>query len=89
MKSKKNLAIECVKQFIKENKNHPDMQLILERLKKDMNGESSKSEYAPLLYIRQLRGEKAMGQLIKKVVRYIFCSRNLPEDIVAIFCRIS
>ena len=65
LKSKKNLAIECVKQFIKENKNHPDMQLILERLKKDMNGESSKSEYAPLLYIRQLRSRLWIIRLLR------------------------
>lgn len=65
LKSKKNLAIECVKQFIKENKNHPDMQPILEQLKKDMNGESSKSEYSPLLYIRQLRSRLWIIRLLR------------------------
>ncbi len=65
LKSKKNLAIQCVDQFIKMNKNHPDMRSILEQLKRDMNGESSKSECAPLLYIRQLRSRLWIIRLIR------------------------
>lgn len=65
LKSKKNLAIECVKQFIKENKNHPEMQSILEQLKRDMNGESPKSEHSPLLYIRQLRSRLWIIRLLR------------------------
>ncbi|CEG57703.1 Dot/Icm T4SS effector AnkK/LegA5 [Legionella fallonii] len=65
LKFKKNLAIECINHFIKANRNHPDMQPILQQLKKDMNGESSKDECAPLLYIRQLRSRLWIIRLIR------------------------
>ena len=55
LKFQKNIAIECIAQFIQVNQNHPGMQRILHQLKKDLNGESTPSECAGLKYIRQLR----------------------------------
>lgn len=55
LKSKKNLAIECIAQLIKVNQNHPNLHAILIKLKKDMNGDSTKEECAGIKYIRQLR----------------------------------
>lgn len=57
LKFKKNLAIECIGQFIKSNQNNPNLKTILIRLRSDMNGDSSESEAAPLKYIRQLRSK--------------------------------
>lgn len=55
LKFKKELAIECISQFIKVNQNQPNLQSVLIRLKKEMNGEGTKAECASIKYIRQLR----------------------------------
>ncbi|HHT0594052.1 TPA: Dot/Icm T4SS effector AnkK/LegA5 [Legionella anisa] len=55
LKFKKNLALECVEQFIKVNQERPDFAKRLERLRDDINGYSSEEESAGVKYIRQLR----------------------------------
>ena len=55
LKFKKNLAIECVAQFIQKNSNNPYLQGILLRLKSDINNSTEGDETAGLRYIRQLR----------------------------------
>ncbi|HHF7368476.1 TPA: Dot/Icm T4SS effector AnkK/LegA5 [Legionella bozemanae] len=55
LKFKKNLARECIEQFIKVNKTRPDFESRLERLRDDINGYSSEEESAGVKYIRQLR----------------------------------
>jgi hypothetical protein len=57
LKFQKNIAIECIAQFIQVNKNHPAMERILLQLKQDLNGNSTPSECASLKYIRQLRSK--------------------------------
>ncbi|BCA96542.1 hypothetical protein TUM19329_29030 [Legionella antarctica] len=57
LKFQKNIAIACIAQFIQVHQNQPGMQRILLQLKKDINGESTSSEYAGLKYIRQLRSK--------------------------------
>jgi hypothetical protein len=57
LKSKKNLALECVKRFIRVNQNHPHFESRLLRLRNDLNGESSEEEGAGVKYIRQLRSK--------------------------------
>ncbi|KTD40917.1 Dot/Icm T4SS effector AnkK/LegA5 [Legionella parisiensis] len=55
LKYKKNLARECIVQFIKVNEGRPDFEKRLERLRDDINGYSSEEESAGVKYIRQLR----------------------------------
>lgn len=55
LKFKKNLALECIQEFIKVNKERPDFEKRLERLRDDINGYSSEEESAGVKYIRQLR----------------------------------
>ncbi|MCE0722657.1 MULTISPECIES: Dot/Icm T4SS effector AnkK/LegA5 [Legionella] len=55
LKFKKNLARECIEQFIKVNAGRPDFTKRLERLRDDINGYSSEEESAGVKYIRQLR----------------------------------
>ena len=57
LKNKKNLAIECVARYTKENRANPEFKKILIQLKKDINGHSTKSQCAGLQYIRQLRSK--------------------------------
>ena len=57
LKFQKNVAIDCIAQFIRVNKNYPAMQSILLQLKQDLNGNSTPSECAGLKYIRQLRSK--------------------------------
>jgi hypothetical protein len=55
LKSKKNLALECVKRFIRVNQNQPYFESRLLQLRNDLNGDSSEEECAGVKYIRQLR----------------------------------
>lgn len=55
LKYKKNMAIDCIRQWIDVRKSHPDFPQELEQLKRDVNGQSSEAEAAPLKYLRQLR----------------------------------
>ena len=55
LKYKKNMAIDCIRQWIEVRKSHPDFQRELEQLKQDVNGQSSEAEAAPLKYLRQLQ----------------------------------
>ncbi|KTD31853.1 cardiac ankyrin repeat-containing protein [Legionella moravica] len=55
LKNKKNLAIQCVTRYTKENRANPEFKQILTQLKKDINGRSPQLECAGLQYIRQLR----------------------------------
>ncbi|CAM4472219.1 MAG: hypothetical protein LEGION0403_FIIPPAGN_01428 [Legionella sp.] len=57
LKYKKNMAIDCIRQWIDVRKSHPDFQQELAQLKQDVNGQSSEAEAAPLKYIRQLRSQ--------------------------------
>ncbi|WP_298625761.1 Dot/Icm T4SS effector AnkK/LegA5 [uncultured Legionella sp.] len=54
LKYKKNLATECVSKYVKENRTNPESRKNLLQLKKDIGGESSRSERSGLQYIRQL-----------------------------------
>lgn len=55
LKFKKNLAVECIKQFIQVNTGCAGFADKLEQLKNEINGNSSAEEAADLKYIRQLR----------------------------------
>ncbi|MDR3503754.1 MAG: ankyrin repeat domain-containing protein [Legionella sp.] len=55
LKYKKNMAIDCIRQWTDARKSHPDFQQELEQLNMDVNGQSSEAEAAPLKYLRQLR----------------------------------
>ncbi|MBN9226092.1 MULTISPECIES: Dot/Icm T4SS effector AnkK/LegA5 [Legionella] len=55
LKFQKNLAMECMKHFIKVNEGCPGFADKLEQLKDDINGDSPEEEAAPVKYIRQLR----------------------------------
>lgn len=55
LKFKKNLAVECIKQFIQVNTGCAGFTDKLEQLKNEINGNSSAEEAADLKYIRQLR----------------------------------
>lgn len=57
LKFKKNLALECIKHFVALNKNHPDAENRLLRLRDDVNGKSSEASSAGLKYLRQLRSK--------------------------------
>lgn len=65
LKYKKNLAIECISQYTKENRNNPEYKKNLLQLKKDINGESTKSQRSGLQYIRQLRSRLWIIRLIR------------------------
>lgn len=57
LKYKKNLAIECIKEWIKIRKDSPYLRQELKQLQTEVNGTSSEMECAPLKYIRQLRSK--------------------------------
>ncbi|RUR20146.1 ankyrin repeat domain-containing protein [Legionella qingyii] len=57
LKFQKNLALECIKHFIKVNKEHPKFENRLHQLRYDINGYSSEEESAGVKYIRQLRSK--------------------------------
>ncbi|MFJ1269826.1 Dot/Icm T4SS effector AnkK/LegA5 [Legionella lytica] len=57
LKYKKNLAIDCIRQWIEVRKSHPNFLPELKQLKRDVNGQSSEAEAAPLKYLRQLRSK--------------------------------
>lgn len=65
LKFKKNVAIKCITQFISLNQKNPELGDILIRLRKDMNGENSKSDCAGLKYIRQLRSRLWIIRLLR------------------------
>ncbi len=65
LKYKKDLAIQCTRKYIKENHNQPDFKNNLLQLKKDINGESTKSQSAGLQYLRQLRSRLWIIRLIR------------------------
>lgn len=81
LKSKKNLAIECVSAFISANTRNPEMQTILEQLKKDMNGESSPDECASLLFIRQLRSRLWIVRQIRGLYGWTTTQAEITEII--------
>lgn len=55
LKSKKRLAIECIKRFIEVNAHHSHFKSRLTQLENDINGHSSEEKSAGVKYIRQLR----------------------------------
>lgn len=57
LKYKKNMAIDCIKQWIKVRQSHPNFRQELEQLKKDVNGTSSEAEASEVKYLRQLRSK--------------------------------
>lgn len=57
LKFQKNLALECIKNFIAVNKHHPNFENRLLQLREDINGSSSEEESAGVKYIRQLRSK--------------------------------
>lgn len=57
LKSKKNLAIECIKKWIEVKKGQGNFPQELSLLRKDVNGKSSEVDAAGLKYIRQLRSK--------------------------------
>lgn len=57
LKYKKNMAIECIKQWIHLRKSTPNFKQDLEQLKKDVNGSSSEADAADVKYLRQLRSK--------------------------------
>jgi len=55
LKFKKNFAIECLEQWIKQNKKDPECARVLPKLQDEINGDASEELSAGLKYIRQLR----------------------------------
>lgn len=65
LKYKKNLAIECISKYTKENRSNPNYQQLLLQLKRDVNGQSKSSQGNGLQYIRQLRSRLWIIRLIR------------------------
>lgn len=55
LKFKKQLAVECITQFIHANTNRANLKGILTKLRNEIDGNCTPSESAGLSYIRQLR----------------------------------
>jgi hypothetical protein len=57
LKSQKNMAVECIQQFIRSHQHNPNLRVMLLRLQRDINWQSPRSSYAGLEYISQLRSQ--------------------------------
>lgn len=55
LKTKKQLAVECVRHFIKANASNPGLNAMLLKLKNEVAGNATAAECAGLMFIRQLR----------------------------------
>jgi hypothetical protein len=77
LKFKKNLAIQCIRQYIQVNQKNPALKAILIKLKNEINGNCEQSQHAGLKFIRQLRSRL----WIVRQIRGLYGTTSTQSDI--------